>query len=62
MKQQLDELWKYGQQVAREELDDKDHVGIKKIDPQQVEQTIATINEALKDKDVPTIVWIFHLT
>lgn len=54
MKQQLDELWKYAQQVAKEEMDDKDPGGFDKIDPQQVEQTIATINEALKDKDVPT--------
>ncbi len=53
MKQQLDELWKYAQQVAKEEMDDKDPGGFDKIDPQQVEQTIATINEALKDKDVP---------
>lgn len=54
MKQQLDELWKYAQQVAKEEMNDKDPGGFDKIDPQQVEQTIATINEALKDKDVPT--------
>ncbi len=53
MKQQLDELWKYAQQVAKEEMDDKDPGGFDKIDPQQVEQTIATINEALKDKEVP---------
>lgn len=52
IKQQLDQLWKYAQQVAAEEMDDTDPSGFDKIDADKVEQTINKINEALKDKDV----------
>lgn len=53
MKQQLDELWKYAQCVAAAELDnDHDPSGFDKIDSEKVEQTIAAINEALKDKPI----------
>ncbi len=52
MKLQLDELWKYAQGVAASELDDIDPDGFDKIDKQKVEQTIAQIDAALKDKPV----------
>jgi transposase len=52
MQQQLDELWKYAQGVAASELDDTDPSGFDKIDKQKVEQTIAKIDAALKDKPV----------
>lgn len=52
IKKQLDELWKYAQQVAFEELDDTDPSGFDKIDADKVEQTIEKINDALKDKPV----------
>ena len=50
--QQLDELWAYAQKVAATEMDDTDPSGFKKVDAEKVKQTIATINEALKDKPV----------
>lgn len=52
MKLHLDELWKYAQGVAASELDDTDPDGFDKIDKQKVEQTIAQIDAALKDKPV----------
>jgi hypothetical protein len=52
IKKQLDELWQYAQNVAAAELPDKDPTGFDKIDADKVEQTIAQINEALKDKPV----------
>jgi transposase len=52
MKLQLDELWKYAQGVAVSELEDTDPDGFDKIDKQKVEQTIAQIDAALKDKPV----------
>lgn len=52
IKQQLDELWKYAQSVAVSELDDTDPGGFDKIDKEKVEQTIAKIDAALKDKPV----------
>ncbi len=52
MKLQLEDLWKYAQGVAASELDDTDPDGFDKIDKQKVEQTIAQIDAALKDKPV----------
>jgi hypothetical protein len=52
MKLQLDELWKYAQNIAASELDDTDPGGFDKIDKEKVEQTIAKIDAALKDKPV----------
>jgi transposase len=52
MKAQLDELWKYAQNIAASELDDNDPGGFDKIDKQKVEQTIAKIDAALKDKPI----------
>jgi transposase len=52
MKQQLNELWQYAQSVAASELDDTDPSGFDKIDSEKVNQTIDSINAALKDKEV----------
>lgn len=52
IKQQLNELWQYAQSVAVSELDDTDPSGFDKIDAEKVNQTIDTINAALKDKEV----------
>jgi hypothetical protein len=52
MKQQLDALWKYAQSVAASELDDTDPSGFDKIDTEKVQQTIAKIDAALKDKPI----------
>lgn len=50
MKQQLDELWKYAQNIAASEIDDTDPSGFDKIDKEKVQETIAKIDAALKDK------------
>lgn len=52
IKKQLDELWQYAQSIAASELPDNDPTRFNKIDAKKVEQTIAQINEALKDKPV----------
>jgi transposase len=52
MKQQLDALWQYAQGIAASELDDTDPGGFDKIDKEKVEQTIAKIDAALKDKPI----------
>ena len=52
MRKQLNELWAYTQQVAKEELADEQPPDLKEMDPEKVEQTIDRINEALKGKDV----------
>jgi transposase len=52
IKEQLNDMWKYAQKVAASELDDTDPSGFDKIDSEKVEQTINTINEALKDKQI----------
>jgi transposase len=52
IKQQLDELWKYAQTIAASELPDTDPSGFDKVESVKVEQTINSINEALKEKQV----------
>jgi transposase len=52
MRKQLDELWAYTQEVAKEELADEQPPDLKEMDPEKVEQAIDRINEALKGKDV----------
>lgn len=51
---QLDELWKYALTIAGTELNDTDPEGgkNKKLTSDRVTQTVALINEALKDKAV----------
>ncbi|MFD2597319.1 IS1182 family transposase, partial [Sphingobacterium griseoflavum] len=49
---QLDELWKYAQGVAAEELKDPSPSEFDQVNAQQVRQTIAKIDHALQDKPV----------
>lgn len=51
MAKQLEELWAYTQQVAKEELDQQVS-DFTAIDPEQVTQTIDKIDRALQDKPV----------
>ncbi len=52
IKQQVNELWQYAKAVAASELDDTDPSGFDKITPEKMNETIDTINAALKDKKV----------
>jgi len=49
---QLQDIWDYTQEVAKEELLDKEPISFEQIDSQKVAQTIDQINEILKDKPV----------
>lgn len=46
--EQLEALWKYTEQVAKEELMDTQPCDMEKLDPKQVAQTIEAIDQALK--------------
>lgn len=50
IKEQLEELWAYTQEIASEELKDTAPVSFTSIDPETVRQTIEQIDQALKDK------------
>lgn len=52
MQKQLDELWNYAQQIAKEELNTSPPPEIAKLDTEELAKTIETINEALKAKPV----------
>jgi len=52
IKTQLKELWKYAENVAKEELLDNDPTTFEEIDSTKVLNTIDSINEALKDKKI----------
>ena len=52
IKKQLEELWKYAESVAKEELMDNDPTIYPDLDAEQVKKTIESINEAIKDKPV----------
>lgn len=52
IKTQLEELWKYAETVAKEELMDNDPTTFPELDAEQVSKTIETINEAIKDKPI----------
>ena len=52
IKEQLNDLWKYAESVATEELKNNTPTDFEEIDAQKVEQTIEQINTALKDKKV----------
>lgn len=52
IKKQLQELWAYAEIVAKEELMDNDPTAYEEIDADKVSKTIASINEAIKDKEV----------
>src|ERR1700709_1018397 len=51
IKGQLDELWKYAQGLAAEELKDTAPISFEEINPEKVKETIAKINAALDDKE-----------
>ena len=46
---QLEELWQYTQQIAKEELKDTEPTHYKSLDPEEVRKTVEQIDEALKD-------------
>lgn len=52
IKAQLEDLWKYAETVAKEELMDNAPSTYPELDAEQVKKTIDTINEAIKDKPV----------
>lgn len=52
IKTQLEELWSYAEQVAKEELMDTKPSTFEQLDAQAVSQTIDAINAALQDKPV----------
>lgn len=51
MAAQLEELWNYAEGIARHELEPLRPVEFKAVDPQAVERTITTIQEAIKDRE-----------
>jgi transposase len=51
IKNQLDELWQYAQDIAKEELKDTAPLEYSEINPQKVKETISRINAALEDKE-----------
>ena len=52
--QQLEELWQYTQEVAREELQDATNIEFTPIDAEKVEEVITRIDAILKKKKIPT--------
>lgn len=52
MVKQLDELWRYAQGIAKEELKDIDALDFKTIDANKVKEAVQAIEEAIKDKEV----------
>lgn len=52
--EQLEELWNYAEEVAKEELQNKETIDFKEVDSEKVTQTINKINDVLKDKKVPS--------
>lgn len=53
IKAQLDELWKYAQGIATEELKDQTEVSFETVTKEKVEEVIKRIDTALEGKDVP---------
>lgn len=52
IKKQLEHLWKYAESVAKQELQDNNPTVYPELDAQQVQKTIETINDAIKDKPI----------
>ena len=52
MKDRLNELWDYTEQVAKEDMSNTTKPDLEDIDPEKVKKTIETINNALQDKDI----------
>jgi transposase/Asp-tRNA(Asn)/Glu-tRNA(Gln) amidotransferase C subunit len=46
---QLEDLWQYTQQIAKEELKDTEPTHYNSLDPEEVRKTVERIDEALKD-------------
>lgn len=53
MTKQLDELWQYAQNIAAEEMQDTEPIDFKSVDAEKVKQTVAAIEEAIKEKELP---------
>lgn len=54
IEQQLEELWAYTQEVAKEELKDSEQICFKAIDKEKVKAVINQIDTALKKKKIPS--------
>lgn len=54
IEQQLEELWNYTQEIAKEELKDSEVVCFKAIDKEKVKVVIHQIDTALKKKKIPS--------
>lgn len=52
IKQQLEELWKYAESVAKQEISSEKPVDFDKLDSDKIQETIDTINKAIKGKKV----------
>lgn len=52
IKEQLEHLWAYAEQLSRKEDMDKSLMSFEQIDADKLEQAIGAINEALKDKPI----------
>ena len=52
--EQLEELWNYTEEVAKNELQNPETIDFKEADSEKVTQTIEKINEVLKNKKVPS--------
>jgi transposase len=53
MVKQIDELWQYAQDIATKEMKDTEPLDFKTIDAEKVKQTVAAIEDAIKDKELP---------
>lgn len=51
---QLEELWEYTQEVAKDELKDQSNIEFKSVDPQKVEEVINRIDTTLKKRKIPS--------
>ena len=54
IEQQLEELWNYTQEVAKDETKDADPITFKAIDRQKVEAVVEQIDRVLKKKTIPS--------
>ena len=52
--EQLEELWNYAEEVAKNELQNPENLDFKEVDAEKVTQTIEKINEVLKNRKVPS--------
>ena len=52
IRSQLNDLWKYAQDIAAEELKDTSSVDFEELSPEKVKETVQRINKALEDKPV----------